>query len=87
MTEILKATQQQQRHEIADVEAVGGRVETAIQGDRACLEPGPERSVVGGVLDQAASRQVVEDRGTLVRLLIVPTIRGVPWFMDTFAAD
>ena len=69
------------------MEAVGGRVETAIQGDRACLEPGPERGVVGGVLDQAASRQVVEDRSTLVRIAHGANDTGVPWFMDTFAAD
>ena len=82
MTEVLKAMQQQQRHEIADMKAVGGRVEAAIQGDRTCLEPGPERSVVGGVLDQAATTGRRGSRHPGADCSWCQRYAG-PWFMDT----
>ena len=34
MAEVLETTQHEQRHQVADVEAVGGRVETAVERDR-----------------------------------------------------
>ena len=88
---VLEAAQQQERLEVADVEAVGRRVEAAVERDRPLAPAGAAsaaRSV--RVVDQAAGVEVVEQRqatrhGRRTRVdtvgrrsdaVVVPPIRG-----------
>ncbi len=59
----LEAPQQQQRHEVPDVQAVGGRVEADVERHRPALEPLAQRVEVGVVLHEPAREQVVDDGG------------------------
>ena len=61
MAELLESAQQQQRHEIADMQAVGGGIEAAIDRDRTFVEAATKRCLISGVLYQAACMEVVED--------------------------
>ena len=59
-------------HQVAHVQAVGGGVEAGIEGDRPGLEPLAQGARVGGVVDQPAGGQVVEDRGVGHPVTFVP---------------
>ncbi len=56
----LEAPQHHQAEEVADVEAVGGRVEADVDGDRTVGEARGQRVAIGGVVDEAASVEVGE---------------------------
>ena len=56
-----KRVQHEQRHQVAGVQARRGRVEPAVERDRAGVEVAPQRVEVGGLRDQAAPGQLVED--------------------------
>ena len=58
--------------QVADVEAVGGRVAAVVERDRTLGEPGGEGVAVGGVVDQAAGLEVVEQVHEGDRLRLVP---------------
>ena len=57
----LEAPQQQQRHEVADVQAVRGRVEPDVERDGPAVEPLAQRVEVGVILHEPAREQVVDD--------------------------
>ena len=59
----LEAAEQQQRHEIADVQAVGRRIEADVERHRPALEALAQRVEVGVILNQPARQQVVDDGG------------------------
>ena len=61
MTEQLEPSQQQQGDEVAHVQAVGGRIEAGVDGDRALAESLAQSVEVGVVVHQPACRQIVED--------------------------
>ena len=59
----LEPPQQQEGHQVADVQAVGGGVEAGVDRHRALVEARPEGLGIGGVVEQATRLQVVEDVG------------------------
>ena len=59
----LEAAQGQQLHQVADVQRRRGRVEAAIERDRPCGQRRAQLVDVGGLRDQAAPGEVVEDVG------------------------
>ncbi len=59
----LQAPHRDQLHEVAEVEARRGRVEAAVEGDRAGGQCGAQRIGIGAVRDQPAPGEVVEDLG------------------------
>ena len=59
----LEAPEQQQRHEIADVQALGRRVEADVERHRPALETLAQRVEIGVILNQPARQQVVDDGG------------------------
>ena len=58
----LKPPQQQQRKQVAEVQAVGGRVKAAVDHHRTGIEKGGKFFLIGGVVDQASSRQIRQNR-------------------------
>ncbi len=64
----LEALEQQQRHQVAQVQAIGGGVETAVQGDRFPGQQRVERVRVGDLRDQAALLQI-PDQGRLLHFV------------------
>ena len=54
MPRLLKTAQCQYGQQVADMQAVGGRVETAVEGDFFSVEQRIERGGIGGLRDQAA---------------------------------
>jgi hypothetical protein len=61
VAEELEPTQQEQRYEVAHVQAVGGGVEARIDRDRALAQASTEGIEVGVVVHQASGQQVFED--------------------------
>ena len=57
----LEPAQRELPEQVADVEAVGGRVEADVDADRSRGQPGGEGVPVGGVVDEAAGLQVGEE--------------------------
>ncbi len=58
---VLQASGRHQLHEVPHVEARGGRVEAHIELDAPLAQRRAERVAVGGVGDEAAPLQLVED--------------------------
>ena len=73
---VLEAAQHDQADQVAVVEARRRGVAAVVEGDRALGEPGGQRGPVGGVVDQAALVQVVEEVGAGIRRTSSP--RGRP---------
>ena len=61
MAGIVEATQHQQSEQIADVEAVSGRIAPEVEGDRSLRHAGRQTVSVDALLHQAAGFQVGED--------------------------
>ncbi len=61
MAGVLKPTQKEQRNEVADVKAVGGGVETAVDSDRFKVEAGTEHVKIRAVVQQTTCLQIVDD--------------------------
>ena len=76
VTEQLEPAQQQERDQVADVQAVGGGVEAGVDRDRALVEARPEGLEVGGVVEQAPGLQVVEDVGAAHDRSLSPLTTG-----------
>src|SRR4029077_12059791 len=67
----LEAAHGEQQDEVADVQPGRGRVETAVQGDRSRVERLAQLAEVGGLRDQPAPGQLVDDVGH--RLIVPPS--------------
>ena len=63
MSEQLESAKQQERDQIAHMEAVGGRVKAGVHRDGALPESLTKRIDGGGVVDQATSIEIFEDVG------------------------
>ncbi|MOA02672.1 hypothetical protein D3C78_1221360 [compost metagenome] len=75
---LLEAAQYQHRYQVAEVEAVGGRVEAAIQGHTFLSQQFVECRRVGLLGDQAASLQFLDKAGLVhVFLLHMSRTRAV----------
>ncbi|CAB4619725.1 unannotated protein [freshwater metagenome] len=61
MTEELEPTQQQERDQIAHMEAVGSRVESGVHRNRALLKSFAKGIDCSGVVDQTTSIEIFED--------------------------
>ena len=61
MARLLEAPQRAQLEEVADVEAVGGRVEAGVDRETGLIEPLGELGV-GHLVDQAAEGEVLGER-------------------------
>ena len=61
MPGLLKPPQDHQRHQVPDVQAVGRRIEAGVERAAAGAQPAGQLGVVGGLVDQAAPRQVGKD--------------------------
>jgi hypothetical protein len=70
VAEQLEAAQQQQRHQVAHVQAVGRRVEAGVDRDRSLPQAGPQELEVGVVLYETARREVVDDLVACSRRLL-----------------
>lgn len=57
-----EAAKAEQAEQMTDVQAVGGRVETAIQRDRPVIEPRREGGPVGDIVDEPTSIEFVQER-------------------------
>ena len=62
MTGALKPPQRQQRHQVPGMQTRRGRVEAGVHRHRSLLRFGGQRVEVGGLRDQFAPAQLVEDR-------------------------
>ena len=71
----LQAPHGQDLHQVADVQARRGRVEAAVERDRAGGERRAQRVLVGGLRDQAAPVQLVEDGGSVGSSVTTPICR------------
>ena len=58
---LLEPAQQQQGHQVADVQAVGGGIEAGVERDRALGQPPTQLVGVGAVRHQLSGGQVVQD--------------------------
>ena len=74
-----EAAQHEQADEVADVQAVGGRVAPVVERDRALGEPGGQRLPVGGVVDQATGVEVGEEVERFHGRRAHPRV-AEPWF-------
>ncbi len=63
MSRVLEAAQQQERHEVPDVQAVGGRIEADVEHEGTLVEARAQRGEIGVILHEAARQDVVDDRG------------------------
>ena len=76
---LLEPAQGEQLDEVADVQRGRGRVEPAIERDRPRGEQRPQFVQVGGLRDQAAPRELIQDVGHgLPRLRLLPCVRRLP---------
>ena len=57
---LLETLEEAQLLEVADVEAVGGRVEADVEGQSVGIDAARQRLVIGELVDEAAPAQVVE---------------------------
>ena len=55
------ATQEQQGHEVADVEAVGRGIKARVDPAARCGEPLPQRGRIGRLMDEAAGLELGEE--------------------------
>ena len=76
MAELLEAAQEQKRHEVPDVEAVGGGIEPGVDTDAALVEPCPQLLTVGRIVQQTAGDEVFEDVGGFHSVQLSPITRS-----------
>ena len=63
MAELLEPPQQQQGHEVADMQAERRGIEAGVDRDRPLGEAGSQGVGVGRIVDQTAGEEIVEDGG------------------------